>query len=356
MRPLKFLQMPDPLTLSLSDRQRRILRLVVEEYVTTGEPVGSRRLVESGGLSISSSTVRYELSELEEYGLLMHPHTSAGRVPTDGAYRYYVDSLLSERGPQTELFPLDLIAAENEVEEALEATTEILAQVTHLLALASAPALETTAVRHVEVLLLQAQIVLVVMITSAGEVSKRVCAFAGPVDSGLVNWAREYLNERLEGQTLGPRLLRQALEDPTLTASERDFLAVLRPAFEEQIGHGEERVFVGGAATLLDAARGSALDACRSLLSVLERRAATLELLRASIEQRRPYVRVGEELDNPALSGVSLVGARYGLAHRSLGTVSLLGPIRMDYEKAIGAVRAAAQELSRFAEEVYEEP
>jgi len=347
--------MPDPLVISLSDRQRWILRMVVEEYVTSGQPVGSRHLVEHAGLPISSSTVRYELAELEERGLLTHPHTSAGRIPTDGGYRYYVDSLLSERSPQSELFPLDLIAAENEVEEALEATTEILAGVTHLLALASAPSLETTAVRHVEVLLLQPRVILVVVITSAGEVSKRVCAFEAPVDSGLVSWAREYLNERLEGRMLGPRLLRQALDDPALTGSERDFLTVLRPALEEQVGRGDERVFVGGAATLLDAVRGSELDACRSLLSVLERRAATLELLRASIEQRRPYVRVGEELDNPALSGVSLVGARYGLAHRTLGTISLLGPMRMDYEKAIGAVRAAAQELSRFVEDVYEE-
>ncbi len=348
--------MPDPLEVDLSDRQRRILRIVVEEYVTSGQPVGSKHLVERSGLSVSSSTVRYELAELEERGLLTHTHTSAGRIPTDSGYRYYVDSLLSERSPQVELFPLDLIAAENEVEEALEATTEILAGVTHLLALASAPSLETTAVRHVEVLLLQPQVVLVVLITSAGEVSKRVCAFSGAVDSGLVSWAREYLNERFEGRTLSLSLLRQVVGDPGLSASERDFLAVLRPAFEEQIGRGEERVFVGGAAMLLDTTRGSELDACRSLLSVLERRAATLELLRASIEQRRPYVRVGEELDNPALSGVSLVGARYGLAHRSLGTVSLLGPIRMDYEKAIGAVRAAAQELSRFVEDVYEEP
>ncbi|MGD0166076.1 MAG: heat-inducible transcriptional repressor HrcA [Gaiellaceae bacterium] len=347
--------MPDPLAISLSDRQRRILRLVVEEYVTNGQPVGSRHLVERAGLSFSSSTVRYELAELEERGLLTHPHTSAGRVPTDGGYRYYADSLLSERSPQSDRLPLDLRAAQNEVEQALEATTEMLAEMTHLLALASAPSLETTAVRHVEVLLLQPRVVLVVLITSAGEVSKRVCAFEAPVDPGFVSWAREYLNECLEGRTLGPRLLRQALEDPALTASERDFLAVLRPALEEQIDRGDERVFVGGAATLLDAVRGNELDACRSLLSVLERRAATLELLRASIEQRRPFVRVGEELDNPALSGVSLVGARYGLVQRSLGTVSLLGPIRMDYEKAIGAVRAAAQELSRFVEEVYEE-
>jgi heat-inducible transcriptional repressor len=347
--------MPDPLALSLSDRQRRILRMVVEEYVTSSQPVGSRHLVERAELSVSSSTVRYELAELEERGLLTHPHTSAGRIPTDGGYRYYVDSLLSERGPSSELLALDLSVAQNEVEEALEATTEMLAGMTHLLALASAPSLETTAVRHVEVLLLQPRVILVVLITSAGEVSKRVCAFESSVDSGLVSWAREYLNERLEGRTLGPRLLRQALDDPALTASERDFLTVLRPALEEQVGRGDERVFVGGAATLLDAVRGSELDACRSLLSVLERRAATLELLRASIEERRPYVRVGEELDNPALSGVSMVGARYGLAHRSLGTVSLLGPIRMDYEKAIGAVRAAALELSRFVEDVYEE-
>ena len=353
---LKYLQMPDPLAVDLSDRQRRILRTVVEEYVTSGQPVGSKHLVESSGLSISSSTVRYELAELEERGLLTHPHTSAGRIPTDGGYRCYVDSLLSERSPQSELLSLDLSVAQNEVEEALEATTEMLAGMTHLLALASAPSLETTAVRHVEVLQLQPHVVLIVLITSTGEVSKRACAFEAPVDSGLVNWAREYLNERLEGRALGPRLLRQALEDHALSAGERDFLAVLRPALEEQAGRGDERVFVGGAATLLDAVRGSELDACRSLLAVLERRAATLELLRASIEQRRPYVRVGEELDNPALSGVSLVGARYGLAHRSLGTVSLLGPMRMDYEKAIGAVRAAAQELSRFVEDVYEEP
>lgn len=347
--------MTDPLTISLSDRQRRLLRMVVEEYVISGQPVGSRHLVESAGLPISSSTVRYELAELEDRGLLTHPHTSAGRIPTDGGYRYYVDSLLSERAARAGLLPLDLSAAQNEVEEALEVTTEALADVTHLLALASAPSFETTAVRHVEVLLLQPRVVLLVLITTAGGVSKRICNFAQPVDSGLVSWAREYLNERLEGRTLGPRLLRQVLDDPGLTPNERAFLGELRSALEEQIGQGEERVFVGGAATLLDATHGSELEDIRRLLSVLERRAATLELLRSSIEQGRPFVRVGEELENPDLSRVSLVGARYGLAYRTLGTVSILGPMRMDYEKAIAAVREAARELSRFVEEVYEE-
>jgi heat-inducible transcriptional repressor len=347
--------MPDPLAVELSERQREILKQVVEEYVATGRPVGSKRLLSGSGLDVSSSTVRADLARLEELGLLTHPHTSAGRVPTDAGYRYYVDSLLSDRPAHPESLPLDLIAARTEVEQALEETTDILARVTHLLALASAPPLETTAIRHVEVLSLQPQVVMVVLITSAGEISKRVFAFSDSVDAGLVGWAREYLNERLEGRILSPRLLRQAFEDAALSPLEREFLTMLRVAFEEQVAKGDERVFVGGAASLLDSAHGPELEACHRLLSVLERRAATLELLGASIEARGPFVRVGQELDNPALAGVSLVGARYGLSHRALGTVSLVGPIRMDYEKAIGAIRAAALELSRFVTEVYEE-
>jgi len=347
--------MPERSAIELSERQRRILCYVVEEYVATGQPVGSRYLVESAALPLSSSTVRSELAELEQIGLLTHPHTSAGRVPTDDGYRYYADALLGERDPKPAPLSLDLSVVRNEVEEALEATTGVLAHMTQLLALASAPPLETTAVRHVEVLSLQSRAVVVVLITSVGEVSKRVFTFADAVDAGLVNWAREYLNEQLEGQTLGPRLLRRVFDDPGLSARERSFLATLKPAFDEQIARGDERIFVGGAATLLDTARGPEIEACRRLLSVLERRTATLELLGVSIDSLRPFVRVGGELENPALRGVSLVGARYGLPHRTLGTVSLMGPIRMDYEKAIGAVRSAALELSRFVEAVYEE-
>jgi heat-inducible transcriptional repressor len=339
----------------LTQRQRAILRYVVEEFVASGQPVGSKHLVEGSGLRASPSTVRAELAELEQRGLLTHPHTSAGRLPTSSGYRHYVDALLAELEPQPERLPLDLTAVQNEIESALQVTTEILAQATQLLALATAPPLETTAVRHVEVLQLQPQVVVAVLITSAGEVSKRVFSFEEPVDAGLVNWAGEYLNERLGGQTLGTRQLRRVFEDTGLSPRERQFLEALRPAFEALLAHGE-RIFVGGTARLLDGARGNELEACRRLLNVLERRAMALELLGASLEGGRPFVRLGEELHNPALTGVSVVGARYGLPTRSLGTVSLLGPIRMDYEKAIGAVRAAARELSHFVEDVYEEP
>jgi heat-inducible transcriptional repressor len=337
----------------LTPRQREILRRVVEEYVSTGQPVGSKTLVERSGLDASPSTVRAELAELESLGLLTHPHTSAGRVPTESGYRYYADELLHRLDPHPPEFPLDLHTTRTEVEAALQATTEMLSQVTRLLALVSAPSLDVTTVVHVEVLRLQPQLVMVVVITSAGGVSKQIFDFEEPVDSGLATWAGEYLNETVAGLQLGTSLLRRRFEDPGLGARERAFLAALRPAFTELVS-AEQRLYVGGAADLLGEVRAEELDAYRNLFELVEKRAALLDLLGSpSTDPRRPYVRVGRELEHPALREIALVGAAYGLVHRALGAVSLVGPVRMDYEKALGAVRSAASELSRFAESVY---
>src|ERR687896_807635 len=163
--------------IQLTQRQRDILRRVVEQHVASGQPVGSKALVEESGLDVSPSTVRNEFAELERLGLLTHPHTSAGRVPTEAGYRFYADVVLGQLEPRPSPFPLDLAVARSEVEGALQATTETLSQVTRLLALVSAPPLQTTTVRHVEVLALQPQVVMVVVITSTGGVARRIVAF-----------------------------------------------------------------------------------------------------------------------------------------------------------------------------------
>jgi heat-inducible transcriptional repressor len=241
------------------------------------------------------------------------------------------------------------------VDSALQATTETLVDLTHLLALVSGPPLEATVVRRTEVLLVQPQLVMVVVITATGGVTKRLVTFEEAVDPRLAEWAGEYLNERIAGLQLGARLLRSCFEDPELGQRERTFLAALRPAFTDVLAAGEQALYVGGAAGVLDEFRADELLAYRRVLEVLEQRAALLELIRASLVSKRPFVRVGSELEDPALSAVSLVAAPYGLRHRNLGTVSLLGPTRMDYAKAIAAVRSAAHELSRFVEDAYED-
>ena len=338
----------------LTQRQGEILRLVVEEYVATGVPVGSKSLAERSGLGVSPSTVRNELAELEALGLLTHPHTSAGRVPTERGYRYYADRLLERLDPRPASFPLDLGDPRSELEAALQSTTDMLSQVTRLLALVSAPPIETATVRRVEVLLLQPQVLMAVLITSAGSVTKRLFSFDAPVDPGLVEWAGVYLNEQLSGVRLGSRALRQRLDDPALSAVERAFIEVIRTALTQPAAE-EQRVFVGGAAGLLDDVSAEEMRAYRGLLELVEQRRTLLDVVADALDSRRPFVRVGDELGNPALQEVSLVGATYGIAHRTLGAVSLFGPLRMDYEKAIRSVRSAASELSRFSEGVFEE-
>jgi heat-inducible transcriptional repressor len=338
--------------LQLTTRQKAILRHVVEAHVETSEPVGSRTLVERGGLDVSASTVRAELAELESLGVLTHPHTSAGRVPTEEGYRLYTDELLAELDPRPAALGLQL-AMRTEVEAALQATTEVLSEMTRLLALVSAPPLEAASVRHVEVLMLQPDVAMVVVITSSGAVSKRLAKTQEPLDPGLVSWAAEYLNERVAGLQLGTHQLRQRFDDPGLSVRERAFLAHLRPAFT-QLEREEQQLFVGGAASLLGEVREQELDACRRAIALLERRATVLALLGSTLRSQRPLVRMGEDLEDPTLHDVALVGAGYGLRTRPLGVVSLIGPVRMDYEKAINSVRSAAFELSRFVEEVFE--
>jgi heat-inducible transcriptional repressor len=280
-------------------------------------------------------------------GLLTHPHTSAGRVPTDHGYRVHVDRLLDRLEPRPRPLPLDL-RARNEVEVALQETTEALAQVSRLLALVSAPALESATVRHVEVLQLQPAVVMVVVITSTGGVTKRAVTFVQPVDHGLLEWARQYVAEQIDGLPLGSSLLRRRLADPQLPPRERSFLAALRPAFLEAAAD-DQRLYVGGTASL------GGVEDIEAVLDALEKRASLLEILGEALDPRRPFVRVGQELDHPAFRHLSLVGATYGVTRRPLGTVGLLGPVRMDYDKAIAAVRGAAHELSRFVEAMYEE-
>jgi heat-inducible transcriptional repressor len=344
--------MANPTELELTTRQREILRCVVEDYIATGQPVGSKALVERAQLGVSPSTVRAEFAELESLGLLMHPHTSAGRVPTEAGYRYYAEGVLDRLDPNPGTFPLDLTVAQAEVDAALRATTEMLSSVTRLLALVSAPPLETAAIRHVEVLLLQPQVVMVVVITSTGSVTKRLFTFRDTVDPGLAKWAGEYLNDALTGLQPGTHQLRQRLDETGLSPREREFLAALRPAFTGVVDD-DHSLFVGGAASLLESARGEELEAYQRLLEALERRASLLGLVSRALDPRRPFVRVGLELEHSDLQSLSIVGAAYGLANRTLGAVSLVGPLRMDYETAIGSVRGAASELSRFVEEIY---
>jgi heat-inducible transcriptional repressor len=339
----------------ITPRQAFVLRKVVEGHVDQGDPVGSKWLADRDDIPWGPSTIRAELARLEELGLLQHPHTSAGRVPTDAGYRFYADELLREGRLPAPRKRLELHLVRREVDEAMRLTTEQLSQVTNLLAIVSAPPIATTTIRRLEVLLLQPQVVMVVVITSTGGVTKRVASYGRPVDPGLIDWAVSYLNEELGGMGLGRRMLHAKLFDPTLPQRERTFLATLAPAFTELERTSEDTLYVEGAGRLLSEDRVQELSQINDLVRMLERRVALLGLLRGALDQPSVWVRIGHENEVPELHSLSLVAANYGLAHRNLGAVSVLGPVRMDYATAISSVREAAAELSRFVGALYDD-
>ena len=339
--------------MALTPRQTFLLRKVVEAHRDLDQPIGSKWIAEQDDVPWGPSTVRGELAKLEEVGLLEHPHTSAGRVPTDRGYRVYVDELMSEGSLPVLRKRLELSTMRREVDEAMRTTSEQLSQVTNLLALVTAPPIETATIRRVEVLLLQPQVAMVVIITSTGGVTKRVISYEAPVDSGLVEWASSYLNEALGGLDVGSRTLQSRLQ--VEGRAEQAFLRTLAPAFTELEDTAESTLFMEGAARLLSEHRMQELEQIGAIMQVLEHRRALLGVLRESLTEPNVYLRIGSENAAPELRSMSMVAANYGLARRNLGAVSVIGPLRMDYPGAIIAVRQAASELSRFVAEVYDE-
>ncbi|MBJ7470717.1 MAG: heat-inducible transcription repressor HrcA [Solirubrobacteraceae bacterium] len=332
----------------LSPRQELVLRKVVRVYQETDRPVGSKSLASDADLGAGPSTIRSELAWLENHGLLDHPHTSAGRVPTDAGLRYFVDHLLGD-APEVNV-DLDLIR--RELDAAMRLVSVQLSDLTDLLAVVSAPPLGTATVRHVEVLALQPHVVAVVVITSTGGVTRRVFTFEQRVDQGLVTWAAEYLNERLTGIGLGARMLHSRLRDPSHGPRESAFLAAISPTFTDLEDGGEDSLYVEGTARLV---RGRDLSAASELLEMLEQRRSLLGALREALSTGDVVVRIGAENPDPALRTLSHVAGAYGLPRRPLGTVSLIGPLQMDYAASIAVVRSAAAQLSRYVADVYED-
>jgi heat-inducible transcriptional repressor len=338
----------------LSDRQAQILRIAVDAYVDSGKAVGSVRIADRTEIKWSPSTVRSELAALEFAGYLTHLHTSAGRVPTDAGYRFLADSLLEGTTAPAGMQTVDLTAVRREVDEAMRETTSTLSQITDLLALVTAPPQSAARIHRIELLAVRARVVTLVVISSTGEVARRVFSFDRPVDPGLVEWASSYLNERLSGVDLGARRISDLLEDPELSSTEAAFIDTISDGFAGLETGSDQALYLDGTSRLLSEEHAADLPDVNDVIGALERRRSLLSVLRSALDEPSVFLWIGGENPEPELRSVSVIGANYGLGYRNLGAVGVVGPLRMDYATAISSVRTAADELSRFFETVYE--
>jgi heat-inducible transcriptional repressor len=243
---------------------------------------------------------------------------------------------------------IELSRMRQEVDQAMREATRALSQMTDLLALVVAPPLGTARIHRIETMLLKPDVVMVIVITSSGDVTKRAFTFPEPVDPGLVQWASSYLNESLTGIDIGARRIASHLADPSLGAAEAGFIERLLPAFTDLEQDDEAGLYIEGTGRLLEQRRAAELPRIDRLMTALEQRAAVLRMMRSAIDERSVFLWIGAENPQPEMRTVSVVGANFGLAHRNLGSVGVVGPTRMDYETAIAAVHEAARELSTY--------
>jgi heat-inducible transcriptional repressor len=339
---------------ALDERKLAVLRAIVEDYVSTREPVGSKALVDRHQLGVSPATVRNDMAALEEEGFITQPHTSAGRVPTDKGYRLFVDRLGAVK---------PLTAAERraistflegavDLDDVVQRTVRMLAQLTRQVAIVQYPTLSRSTVRHVELVTLNPHRLLLVLITSSGRVEQRVLTSGEPFDDTTL----ADLRARLLASVLNQRLTEAASRLSTLPEAfppeQRHLVATVVATLVETMSdeRSDERVVIGGTANL--SRFGDDFErSVKPMLEALEEHVVLLKLLGEATSPTTVTVRIGHEQPVEELASTSVVATGYGPGDDALATLGIVGPTRMDYPGSMAAVRAVARYVSRVLAE-----
>jgi heat-inducible transcriptional repressor len=330
---------------SHSDRRLAVLRAIVEDYVSTHEPVGSKALVERHGLGVSPATVRNDMAALEDDGYISQPHTSAGRVPTDKGYRLFVDRLATVR-PMTsgeKRAITTFLDGAVDLDDVVQRSVRLLSQLTRQVAVVQYPTLTRSTVRHIEIVEVGPNRLLVVLILSTGRVEQRLVETNAPVAVDDLAAMRAWVNAATEGRTiLDAATGLQNLPSSPIAAP---VVTTILEALSDE--RGAQRVAVAGASNL--ARYGDSFDtAVRPLLEALEEHVVLLTLLGEQAAGDSVTVRIGAEGPVQELAATSVVTAGYGPGSESVAALGVVGPTRMDYPSAMGSVHAVARYLSRI--------
>lgn len=334
------------------DRRLDVLRAIVEDYVSTREPVGSRALTERHALGVSPATIRNDMAALEDAGLIVQPHTSAGRVPTDLGYRVFVDQLSGVKPlSAAEKRAIGALLEEAvDLDDVIDRAVRLLAQLTHQVALVQYPSLRRSALRHVELVPVGARHLLVVIITTTGRVEQRTLELDDDLDESVVARLRVRLNVAAAGLRLADldgALAELAAEfAPDGEALARSVVAVVAETLAQE---REERVVVAGASHLARSAGADFPHTIGPVLEALEEQVVLLRLLSEMAEDSAGVaVRIGRENHHEGLAETSIVTSGYGGESSSVAVLGSVGPLRMDYPQTMAAVRAVARYLTRI--------
>ncbi|MFL6160486.1 MAG: heat-inducible transcriptional repressor HrcA [Marmoricola sp.] len=338
----------------VEDRKLAVLRAIVEDYVATQEPVGSKTLVERHSLGVSSATVRNDMAALEDEGLIAQPHTSAGRIPTDKGYRFFVDRLTTIKAMSAaeKRAISGFLEGAHDLDDVVQRSVRLLAQLTQQVAIVQYPTLARSTVRHVELVALSTSRLLVVLILSTGRVEQRAVEVPVELTDELLGELRLKINTAASGARIADAVAALAALPEQVVPTDAGTYAVVVAALVEAMSNhrSDERVVVGGTANL--ARFGDNFEhSIRPMLEALEEHVVLLQLLGEATSSSQVTVRIGAEGPIDQLSSTSVVATGYGPADDALSAIGVVGPTRMDYPGSMAAVRAVARYVSTILDE-----
>nr|WP_283103078.1 heat-inducible transcriptional repressor HrcA [Acidithiobacillus sp. S30A2] len=331
-------------------RARHLLKSLIEQHISSGQPVGSRQLARDAGLAISPATVRNVIADLEDEGYVISPHTSAGRIPTSSGYRFFVDSLIHVAhlsGASRRVLLQRIGARAPDAEEVLHAATEALSEMTRMVGFIRVPKRATQTLRHVDFIALREREVLAIFVTDKGEVENRLIRVEEPLSASALTQAANRFNASYGGRPLQEVM---ALLDEDLRQSRKEMDEILRSAMElgrEMLAADQERMLIEGELQLLDLPDFSASERLRELLSVVRQKRELVMLLDQSMRGSDVRLFIGGESGFAPLSDFTLISAPYQIDGEPVGVIGVLGPMRMPYQEIIPLVDGTARLLGQ---------
>ncbi len=340
----------------LTDRQVLILQVIVDDFIRTAQPVGSRSLSKKESISFSSATIRNEMADLEELGFIEKTHSSSGRIPSEKGYRYYVDHLLlPQKLNNSEIMTVKSIFAERiyELEKIVQKSARILSDMTNYTSIVLGPAVQDNKLKKLQIVPLNADTAIAIIVTDTGHVENRVFHFPSNVDPGDVEKMVNILNERLTGVPIVDLNSSIYKEVATLLRQHiNNYDSLLNSIAQTLDIPTSEKVFFGGKTNMLNQPEFNDVAKIRSLMAMIEQEDGISQLIRKNPQGIN--VKIGRENNNTAMENCSLITATYSMGEEKLGTIAVLGPTRMEYSRVISLLKYISADLSKVLTDLYQ--
>jgi heat-inducible transcriptional repressor len=339
----------------LTDRQLLILQVIIDDFIQSAQPVGSRTLAKKGEISYSSATIRNDMADLEDLGFIEKTHSSSGRVPSEKGYRYYVDHLLSpQRLTKTEVSQIKSIYAERifELEKVVQKSAQILSELTNYTSIVLGPKVNENRLKRIQIIPINSETAVAIIVTNTGHVENRTITFPGKLNPSDIEKMVNILNDRLAGVPiveLQDKIVKEVVS--VLKNHIQNYDTLVKIMAGSLTLDSSEKIYFGGKTNMLSQPEFSDLRRIKTLLTMIEKEDELYGLLQTN--HSGISIKIGKENENIAMENCSLITATYSLGEKQLGTITVLGPTRMEYSRVISLLLRMTRDLSKILTDLY---